>query len=114
MRAGLIPSRALQERRIVHERNERLNVLVEGEGNYYAYNKQKVNDSFNKFTLIKIFFITYLVPSKNLCGVPVDVLAGCTGKDVINGSENPQNSTGITKNAAAHPTPYNACIDGNS
>ena len=32
MRAGLIPSRALQERRIVHERNEKLNTLVEGEG----------------------------------------------------------------------------------
>ena len=33
MRAGLIPSRALQERRIVHERNEKLNALCEGEGN---------------------------------------------------------------------------------
>ena len=32
MRAGLIPSRALQERRIVHERNERTNALVDGEG----------------------------------------------------------------------------------
>ena len=41
MRAGLIPSRALQERRIVHERNERLIVLVEGEGNYYEYNNKK-------------------------------------------------------------------------
>ena len=33
MRAGLIPSRALQERRIVHERNEKLTTLGEGEGN---------------------------------------------------------------------------------
>ena len=32
MRAGLIPSRALQERRIVHERNEKMNTLVDGEG----------------------------------------------------------------------------------
>ena len=32
MRAGLIPSRALQERRIVHERNEKLSAIVEGEG----------------------------------------------------------------------------------
>ena len=32
MRAGLIPSRALQERRIVHERNEKLTTLGEGEG----------------------------------------------------------------------------------
>ena len=34
MRAGLIPSRALQERRIVHERNEKMGSLVDGEGKY--------------------------------------------------------------------------------
>ena len=55
----------------------------------------------------------FLVIPKNLCGVPVDVLGGCAGKDMINGSSNPQNnSTAINRNAAAHPSQYNACIEG--
>ena len=53
------------------------------------------------------------VVSKNLCGVPVDVLGGCAGKDMINGSSNPQNnSTAINKNSSAHPSQYNACLEG--
>merc|ERR1719412_1857185 len=83
MRAGLIPSRALQERRIVHERNEKLATLVDGEA-----------------------------PSKNLCGVPVDVLGGCAGKDMMNGSSNPQNSVASHKNVASQPTQFNPCIEG--
>ena len=53
------------------------------------------------------------VVSKNLCGVPVDVLGGCAGKDMINGSSNPQNnSTAINRNSSAHPSQYNACLEG--
>ena len=55
----------------------------------------------------------FSVVSKNICGVPVDVLGGCAGKDMINGSSNPQNnSTAINRNAAAHPLQYNACLEG--
>ena len=53
------------------------------------------------------------VASKNLCGVPVDVLGGCAGKDMINGSSNPQNnSTALNKNTISHPSQYNACLEG--
>ena len=53
------------------------------------------------------------VASKNLCGVPVDVLGGCAGKDMINGSSNPvNNSTALNKNTSSHPSQYNACLEG--
>ena len=56
--------------------------------------------------------ITLLV-SKNICGVPVEILGGCAGKDMINGSSNPQNnSTAISKNGSAHQPQYNACLEG--
>ena len=42
MRAGLIPSRALQERRIVHERNEQQN----GGGDFMGDNKQEGTNTF--------------------------------------------------------------------
>ena len=53
--------------------------------------------------------------SKNLCGVPVDVLGGCAGKDIVNGNSNQQNITGMNKNPAAQQSHYNpnltnACI----
>ena len=57
--------------------------------------------------------MSFSVVSKNLCGVPVDVLGGCAGKDMINGSSNPQNnSTAINRNTSAHPSQYNACLEG--
>ena len=57
--------------------------------------------------------MSFSVVPKNLCGVPVDVLGGCAGKEMINGSSNPQNnSTAINKNTSAHPSQYNACLEG--
>ena len=51
MRAGLIPSRALQERRIVHERNEKLNTMLEGEGSNIFFTRalrNKIGRSVDK------------------------------------------------------------------
>jgi len=42
----------------------------------------------------------------------VDVIGGCAGKDLMNGSENHSNSAGISKNANAPPPSYSACIEG--
>ena len=64
--------------------------------------------------LFMLIFVLLTVPSKNLCGVPVDVLGGCTGKDMMNGSSNPQNTTAMNNNAASQPIQYNPCIEGDS
>ena len=42
----------------------------------------------------------------------MDVIGGCAGKDLINGSENHSNSAGLSKNANAPPPSYSACIEG--
>ena len=42
----------------------------------------------------------------------MDVIGGCAGKDLINGSENHPNSAGLSKNANAPPPSYSACIEG--
>ena len=42
----------------------------------------------------------------------MDVIGGCAGKDLINGSEKHPNSAGLSKNANAPPPSYSACIEG--
>ena len=42
----------------------------------------------------------------------MDVIGGCAGKDLMNGSENHSHSAGIPKNANAPPPSYSACIEG--
>ena len=56
MRAGLIPSRALQERRIVHERNElngdSVNLCADkSDGNIFLFSFSVSNSSFSSVSL---------------------------------------------------------------
>ena len=68
--------------------------------------------TYLKVLLIHVNLFLLSVPSKNVCGVPVDVLGGCTGKDMMNGSSDPQNIAATHNNATSQPIQYNPCIEG--